>query len=249
VPKLLAIIPHPDDESYSFGGTIALAARAGWDCLAVSCSSGEQGEFDRKPTTAASLGPIRETELARSCRVLGAREPEFWHWPDGALASLDGTEDVHRLFVRLRPDLVLTLGADGVYGHPDHVAVYRWVAAAWAASEEPRPALLFAAFPRGLFLPQYKKCLDLLGDPPMPPTSAIGGSPVHYEVPVARVAATKLAAISAHATQLPGGQPEALFPPGIVTSLLEFERFTDARGVAHVETAALLGSLTGITAG
>jgi LmbE family N-acetylglucosaminyl deacetylase len=249
VLRLLAIIPHPDDESYSFGGTIALAAGAGWDCLVVSCSSGEQGEFDGKPTNAATLGPIRETELVRSCRVLGAREPEFWHWSDGALAALDGTEDVRLLFARLRPDLVLTLGADGVYGHPDHIAVHRWVAAAWAVSVEPRPALLFAAFPRGLFFPQYKKCLDMLGDPPTPPASAIGGSPVHYELPVAPVAATKLAAISAHASQLPGGESEALFPPGIVSSLLEFERFTDVRGAAHLDTAALLRSLTGITAG
>lgn len=249
MPKLLAIIPHPDDESYSFGGTIAIAARAGWDCLVVACSSGEQGDFDGKPTTAATLGPVREAELVRSCRALGAREPEFWHWPDGALASRDGTEDVRLRFNRERPDLVLTLGADGVYGHPDHIAVHRWVVAAWAALGEPRPALLFAAFPAGLFLPQYAKCLDMLGDPPTPPASAIGGTRVHYEVPVSPVAVTKLAAISAHASQLPGRQPEALFPPGIVASLLEVERFTDARGAAQAETAALLGSLTGITAG
>lgn len=246
---LLAIIPHPDDESYSFGGTIALAARAGWDCLVVCCSSGEQGEFDGLPASAATLGPIREGELTQSCSLLGAREPRFWRWPDGGLAALDGTDDVRHLIDREQPDLVLTLGADGAYGHPDHVAVHHWVAAAWASLQDARPALLFAAFPRGLFLPQYTKCIDMMGDPPSPPVSAIGAGPVHYEVPIASVATTKLAAISAHASQLPGGQPEALFPPGIISSLLEVERFADAKGAPRAQTAALLRSLPGITAG
>ncbi len=248
MPALLAIIPHPDDESYSFGGTIALAARAGWPCRVVCVSSGEQGEFDGRPSTPSPLGPIRERELVKSCSLIGANEPQFWRWPDGGLAPLDGTDNVSLLFERERPDVVLTLGADGAYGHPDHLAVHRWVAGAWAASQQ-RPVLLFAAFPPGLFLPQYAKCIDMMGNPPSPPVSEIGAAPVHYEVPIASVATEKLAAISAHASQLPGGKPGALFPPGIISSLLDFERFTDARGAAHPETVALLQSLGGVTAG
>lgn len=249
MPTLLAITAHPDDESYSFGGTIGLAARAGWKCLVISCSSGEQGELDGLPSSAAVLGPIRERELARSCSLLGAREPFYWRWRDGGLAELDGTDEVRRFMARERPDLLLTLGADGAYGHPDHVAVHRWVADAWAASPDPRPALLFAAFPRGLFLPQYERCIDMMGEPPAPPRSAIGVSPFHYEVPIASIAETKLASISAHVSQLPGGQPDTLFPPDIISSLLDIERFTDARGAADPQTAELLHSLTEVTAG
>ncbi|HEY5477471.1 MAG TPA: PIG-L family deacetylase, partial [Tepidiformaceae bacterium] len=60
MPKLLAIIPHPDDEAYSFGGTIALATLAGWKCLVVCCSSGEAGELNGGPPNPATLGPLRE---------------------------------------------------------------------------------------------------------------------------------------------------------------------------------------------
>ena len=44
MPALLAIIPHPDDESYSFGGTLALAAAASWRCLVQCATSGERGK-------------------------------------------------------------------------------------------------------------------------------------------------------------------------------------------------------------
>jgi len=249
VPKLLAIIPHPDDEAYSFGGTIALATLAGWECLVVCCSSGEAGELNGGPPNPATLGPLRERELVRSCEALGAAAPRFWRWPDGALSGLDGAGDVRRLLEQEAPDLVIALGADGAYGHPDHLAVHRWVVDAWSVLDAARPPLLFAAFPRGLFLPQYAKCIGMMGDPPDPPASAIGAAIAHYEVPVATVAATKLAAISAHASQLPGGRPEALFPPGIVASLLEVESFTDARGIAYPATSALLSSLAGTTGG
>ena len=44
MPTLLAVIAHPDDESYSFGGTLALAAQAGWRCHVLSLTSGEGGK-------------------------------------------------------------------------------------------------------------------------------------------------------------------------------------------------------------
>ncbi len=80
-------------------------------------------------------------------------------------------------------------------------------------------------FPRGLFLPQYEKCLGMMGDPPDPSAGDIGGGPWDEERDIAAVAGLKLAAIAAHRTQLPGGDPHALFPPGIVAALLSRERF------------------------
>ena len=53
----------------------------------------------------------------------------------------------------------------------------------------------------------------------------------------------KLASIAAHQSQLPGGDPEALFPPGIVASLLDVEKFEDASGRRDATTAQLLASL------
>ena len=244
VPTLLAIVAHPDDESYSFGGTLALAAKAGWRCVVASATSGERGKLDGREADPEVVRRAREAELAASCAILGAEPPIFLKLPDGALAGLDGTAEIATVIDSVQPDMILSLGPDGAYGHPDHLAVYRWVMAAWSGLGPARPALLFATFPKGLFLPQYELCLDMMGDPPNPPADAIGADTFDYEVPIAAVAATKRAAIAAHRSQLPGGDPEAIFPPGIVAALMAAERFTDAAGVTSPETTAVLRGLS-----
>ena len=40
---ILAVIPHPDDETYSFGGTLVLAAAKGWRCFVAPATAGEAG--------------------------------------------------------------------------------------------------------------------------------------------------------------------------------------------------------------
>ena len=247
MPTLLAVIAHPDDESYSFGGTLALAARAGWRCLVVSITSGECGKrHDGGPMGKKQVGIARERELADSCAILGAEPPEFWRLPDGHLRDQPTQAGRLRSVMEGRsPDLVIALGEDGAYGHPDHIAVYEWLMEAWPMVSAPRPPLLLAAFPRGLFLPQYERCLSMMGEPPQPTADEIGSTSWQYEVPIAEVAAQKLASIAAHRTQLPGGDPEAIFPPGIVSSLLDVERFRDWRGTTDAAVAGLLPQLTG----
>jgi LmbE family N-acetylglucosaminyl deacetylase len=242
VPTLLAFIPHPDDESYSFGGAIALASQAGWECFIECASYGEKGKrHDGGGTRPNEVAEAREAELEASCRALGAQAPRFWGLPDGELRLHRGEDArIAGLFREFEPDLVLALGADGAYGHPDHTALHRWVVSGWQALTEPRPQLLFPVFPRGLFLPQWEKCRHMLGEPPHPPAEAIGADEWHYEVPLAAVRDAKLASIAAHRSQLPGGEPEAIFPPGIVARLLDVERFEDAAGRKQPEVAGLL---------
>ena len=247
VTRLLAFIPHPDDESYSFGGTIALAARRGWECHVVCVSSGEKGKrHDGGPAGREAVGAAREAELRRSCSILGAKPPAFLHMPDGAVRTVElGPSAIAGLLDRFAAEIVVTLGSDGAYGHPDHLAVHRWVSAAWSARPASRGgALLYPVFPRGLFLPQWEKCRHMLGEPPDPPAEAVGSDSFHYEVDIRAVRETKLASIAAHRSQLPGGDPEAIFPPGIVSSLLDKERFHDATGQRSPGTADLLASLS-----
>jgi N-acetyl-1-D-myo-inositol-2-amino-2-deoxy-alpha-D-glucopyranoside deacetylase len=247
MPRLLAFIPHPDDESYSFGGTVALAARAGWECFIECASYGERGKrHDAGVATPDHVAEAREAELQASCLVLGAQPPCFWGLPDGELRLHRGEQRrIAAAITRIRPDLVLTLGPDGAYGHPDHVALCRWVTEARASLAEPGPPLLYAAFPRGLFLPQYEKCIGMMGDPPSPPPEAIGTGDRHYTVDIRSVRETKLASIRAHRSQLPGGDPGALFPPGIVAVLVEDEWFTDASGKADPNVEHLLRAMAG----
>ena len=245
VPRLIAFIPHPDDESYSFGGTIALLARAGWECFIECASYGERGKrHDGGALTTNAVAEVREAELEASCQALGALPPVFWGLPDGEMRLHKGEhERIERLVSKLQPQLLLTLGPDGAYGHPDHTALHRWVSETWAVLPAPKPALLFQVFPEGLFLPQYEKCLRMMGDPPQPPREAIGSNTWHYEVDIAGVRELKMSSIAAHRSQLPGGESESIFPAGIVGALLEFERFEDAAGSWQAEVGDLLGVL------
>ena len=243
VPTLLAVIPHPDDESYSFAGTIALAARAGWRCLVECVTFGERGErHDGGDAEPGMLALARARELDESCKLLGARPPAFWGWPDGGLQGrTDGARRTRSVIRRANADVVLSLGADGAYGHPDHVAVQRWVAEALEGLEEPPPGV-FAVFPRGLFIPQYKKCVasGIMGDPPTLQPGQIGVDAPDLRISVGAVRDLKLRAIAAHRSQLPGGVPEGLFPPGIVDSLLDEEWFVapqDHEGVSELVRA------------
>ena len=248
MPRVLAFIPHPDDESYSFGGTLALAARAGWECFVECASYGERGKrHDGGPALPNDIADARGAELEASCALLGAAPPRFWGLPDGEMRLHRGEHlRIRRLISELRPELVLTLGPDGAYGHPDHIALHRWVSEVWdAMAPESRPTLLYAAFPKGLFLPQWEKVGKKLGDPPNPPAEAIGNNEFDYEVDISGVCKAKLAAIAAHRSQLPGGDVEAMFPTGIVSKLLDTERFIDARGGPDPAVATILAALEG----
>lgn len=248
MPALLVITPHPDDEAYAFGGTIARLAGAGWRCAVHCASSGERGKR-HDGGALERLGEDREAELARSCAILGADPPACWRLPDGGLREADaaGLARAAGAIASARPELVLTLGADGAYGHPDHLAVHRWVCEAWSRVRgSERPALLFAAFPRGLFLPQWEKCRAMLGEPPHPPAAAIGSDEPAVAVDIRQVAGRKLLAIGAHGTQLPGGDPQALFPADIVGALLRDERFVPADPVSERLARQCLGGFAAL---
>lgn len=246
MPTLLVLTPHPDDEAYTAGGLLSLASRAGWRAVVACATRGEGGERfdDGEPTAAEPLGLVRERELAAACEAVGAA-PEMWGLPDGALPDLE-TELRHLssdAIGRHRPDLVVTMAPDGVYGHPDHLALHRAVTSAWRLLPVSRLCpLLYFAFPRGLFTRQSERCvaagLIRPGEAP-----ADGVEAPHYRLPLSSAAGAKLAAISAHRTQLPGGEPSALFPDGIVEATLAEEWFTDADGEPDAGVVALFDDL------
>ena len=79
--------------------------------------------------------------------VLGVADHRILGFPDGGLADHDeeGVAAVGRLLDEVRPDTILTFGPDGITFHPDHVAVSRWVTAAW--EQRGRPCrLLYATY-------------------------------------------------------------------------------------------------------
>jgi LmbE family N-acetylglucosaminyl deacetylase len=133
---ILSIWAHPDDETYLAGATMAAARASGQRVVCVSATAGELGTDDPAAWPPERLGPLRRREAAAAMAVLGVVEHQFLDWPDGGLAdvpALDGEAAVACLLADVRPDTVLTFGPDGQTFHPDHIAVHRWVEAAWSA--------------------------------------------------------------------------------------------------------------------
>jgi N-acetyl-1-D-myo-inositol-2-amino-2-deoxy-alpha-D-glucopyranoside deacetylase len=248
---LLGIFPHPDDEAYTAGGTMAKAAAAGADVYVLCATRGEAGHSsDLSLATPQTLGTVREDELRASCAALGIHPPRFLDYPDGGLETVDLPEAVGRI-VRViravRPQVVITLGPDGVYGHPDHIALHKLVTPAFRSAgggsrfpdEEFGPSfqpsrLFWVAYPRGHFRPVWERLLttDLAeGVRKLDPDElGVSGDQIHAEIDVRAFVPAKLAALRAHRTQLVGDDPLSIFPPGILQPLLDVERFTLAIG-------------------
>jgi LmbE family N-acetylglucosaminyl deacetylase len=94
-------------------------------------TDGEAGQIAAgSGVTRATLAAVRRDKDERAWRTLG-RPPDRHEWlgyRDGALAKAPFGELVDRITDLLageRPDVVLTLGPDGIAGHPDHITIGR----------------------------------------------------------------------------------------------------------------------------
>ena len=132
---ILSIWAHPDDETFLAAGVMAAAADRGDRVVCISATAGERGTSDPEAWPPTRLGRRRHWEAAAAMAVLGVGEHRILGLPDGALADHDGDglALVGDLLDEIEPDTILTFGPDGMTFHPDHVAVSRWVTAAWRA--------------------------------------------------------------------------------------------------------------------
>jgi N-acetylglucosamine malate deacetylase 2 len=134
---ILAIAAHPDDETMLAGGTLAMYAEQGQAIYILSTTRGEGGEAGEPPLADFEhLGAYREREIREAAAVLGVREVLFLPFVDprmeigGVASRIDiSLEDYVAAIAdhlrQLRPDIVLTHGSDGEYGHPQHIYTNR----------------------------------------------------------------------------------------------------------------------------
>ena len=152
--SVVAVVPHPDDESYSAAGSLAAAADSGVRVCLVCATRGERGNVDADRSS--ELARARTAELAKSCQTIGLGTPLWLDLPDGAVDEhvADGISRLVPLLASLAPGVIVTLGEDGAYGHRDHIAVTGIVRES-VARLRPRIRdglrVLHSAFPRGVF--------------------------------------------------------------------------------------------------
>lgn len=138
--RLLVVAAHPDDESLGFGGLLARYAAEGVGTFLATATLGERGRIGTERPGPEVVAPVREAELRRAAEVLGVSGLDLLGFHDGDLARVDPAVAVPRLVEvvrRVRPQVVVTFGADGAYGHPDHIAVSQWTGAALVAAADP----------------------------------------------------------------------------------------------------------------
>lgn len=125
--RMMAVLAHPDDESLGFGGTLARYAGEGVETFLLTATRGENGRYgSTRGTSPLQLGRLREAELLAAAKVLGLSDVRFLDYVDGAVDRIDPEQAIRQIashIRRVRPDVVLTFGPDGGYGHPDHIAI------------------------------------------------------------------------------------------------------------------------------
>jgi len=167
-PRLMAVLAHPDDESLGVGGTLAKYAAEGVDVFLLTATRGDSGRYrghradDRRHPGPLALATIREAELRAAASALGVHEVSLLDYRDRGLDRANPCQVVAGIagyLRRVRPDVVVTFGPDGAYGHPDHVAISQFTTAAvvaaagpvWAGGQPARPhsvsKLYYVAWP------------------------------------------------------------------------------------------------------
>jgi LmbE family N-acetylglucosaminyl deacetylase len=157
-PKtILAVFAHPDDEIF-VGPLLAHYARRGARVRLAIVTDGEKGASPRAGVPAGpELARVRAEEARCSCRELGIEAPELLGFKDGELGQLSNppggylaevVRAIRRLFVEIKPDVVITWGPEGGYGHADHRLVGAVVTQIVQAGAKGAPSrLLFPGLP------------------------------------------------------------------------------------------------------
>jgi LmbE family N-acetylglucosaminyl deacetylase len=137
--SVLSIWAHPDDEAYLAAGLMAAAVGNAQRVACVTMTAGELGTSEAHPDPDV-LGPLRRQELRNALAKVGVHEHVILGLPDGGCADLGEDAPVDRLRQLIDgfgADTIVTFGPDGMTGHPDHIAVSRWVDLAVARTRRP----------------------------------------------------------------------------------------------------------------
>jgi N-acetyl-1-D-myo-inositol-2-amino-2-deoxy-alpha-D-glucopyranoside deacetylase/mycothiol S-conjugate amidase len=176
---LLAVMAHPDDESFGIGGTLARYAAEGVHVHLICATGGEHGTVSPQLLEGHdSISALRESELRCAAGKLGLAGLTIAGYRDSGMAGTDGNVDPASLAAQpvenvaahfagiireVRPQVVITHDPIGNYMHPDHIACQRATELAFRLAGDPealpkseqpawQPArLYYYTLPKGMF--------------------------------------------------------------------------------------------------
>ena len=134
--RVLAVVAHPDDETFGLGGIISRLTRLGTTVGVLSLTRGEASTQGADP----ELGSRRAEEYRKATELLGVASATVADLPDGGLDR----EPAERLagpisdaIAELEAEVLLTFDTTGVTGHADHRATTQAVISAAGSTAIP----------------------------------------------------------------------------------------------------------------
>jgi len=172
---ILAVLAHPDDESFGMGGTLAKYAASGVEVHLICATRGESGEVAPEYLEDySSISALRVDELKCAVKKLGIEPVHMLDYRDSGMtgsadnqnplalmnAPLDQVAgEIADMIREIQPQVVLTFDPIGGYRHPDHIFMHEAATEAFKLAGDPAYAGEFAPFqPEKLYyhtIPRY----------------------------------------------------------------------------------------------
>lgn len=196
IERILVVTAHPDDVDFGAAGTVATWIRAGIDVSYAIITNGDAGGFD-PAIDRAEIPGIRQAEQRAAGAAVGVTDIHFLNYRDGELTvTHELRRDISRVIRQVRPQRMLIQSPDRNWeriqaSHPDHLA----------AGE----AAMCAIYPdaRNPFAHTSLLLDEGLEEWTVPEVWIMASPQPNHYVDVTDVMEVKLAAIHAHASQLP----------------------------------------------
>ncbi|GAB4547457.1 MAG: PIG-L family deacetylase [Anaerolineales bacterium] len=189
---LLAVLAHPDDESFGLGGALALYAQRGYQTYYVCATRGEAGTVDEEYLRGfKDTAELRTHELMNAAQHLGLKQVFFLDYRDSGMPGMEDNNHpnaqinhpvdevagrVVKYIRELKPEVVVTFDPIGGYKHPDHIHIHKATVLAFEKSDDASfhpeagapfkaKALYYQVFPRW-FLRMMTRLMPLFGKDP-----------------------------------------------------------------------------------
>ena len=186
---LMAVLAHPDDESFGMGGTLALYAQKGYEIHVICATLGEAGTVDDEYLqNYDNIAALREAELRCATESLGVNQLHLLGYRDSGMPGTPENEHpnaqinhsveevagkVVKYIREIKPEIVLTFDPIGGYKHPDHIHIQKATTLAFEKADDAsfypeagspfKPlALYYHLFPRA-FLRWATRLMPLFG--------------------------------------------------------------------------------------
>jgi LmbE family N-acetylglucosaminyl deacetylase len=120
--SVLAVVAHPDDESFGLGAILDAFILAGATVEVLCLTHGEASTLHGAP---GDLAALRAAELASAAEALGVTHTTLHHHRDGALKEVARSSLAAEVVANAESvgaQGLLVFDTTGVTGHPDHVA-------------------------------------------------------------------------------------------------------------------------------